>query len=71
MQTLLVQFCYFSSLANKYGNDILDVGGKLCKLASAVISKSLESVVNPSHENGIVHDDWKKAIVTSVDKNKS
>ena len=43
---------------------------KLLKLASPVISKSLESVVNSSLENGIVHDDWKKAMVTPVYKNE-
>ena len=58
--------CYFDSLANKHWNNILDMDVKLLKLASPVISKSLESVVNSSLENGIVHDDWKKARVTLV-----
>ena len=62
--------CYFDSLANKHGNDILDMDVKLLKLASPVISKSLESVVNSPLENGIVHDDWKKARVTPVYKNE-
>ena len=62
--------CYFDSLANKHGNDILDIDVKLLKLASPVISKSIESVVNSSLENGIVHDDWKKARVTPVYKNE-
>ena len=43
---------------------------KLLKLVSAVISKSLESVVNSSLENGVVHDDWKMARVTPVYKNE-
>ena len=37
---------YFNSLANKGGNDILDMDIKLIKLASPIISKSLASVVN-------------------------
>ena len=43
---------------------------KLLKLVNAVISKSLESVVNSSLENGVVHDDWKMARVTPVYKNE-
>ena len=52
--------CYLYSLANKHGNDVLDMDVKLLKLANPVISKSLESVVNSSLENGVVHDDWEK-----------
>ena len=61
---------YFNSLANKGGNDILDMDIKLIKLASPIISKSLASVVNWSFDNGIVHGDWKKASVTPVYKNE-
>ena len=43
---------------------------KLLMLASPVISKSLESVINSSLENGIVHGDWKRARVTPVYKNE-
>ena len=62
--------CYFDFSANKHGNDILDMDVKLLKLASPVISKSLESVVNSSLENGIVQDDWEKARVIPVYKNE-
>ena len=61
---------YFDALANKHGNDILDMDVKLLKLASPVISKSFESVVNSSIENGIVHGGWKRARVTQVYKNE-
>ena len=60
---------YFNSLFNKGGNDILDMDIKLIKLASPIISKSPASVVDLSFNNGIVHDDWKKARVTPVYKN--
>ena len=48
----------------------MDRDVKFLKLASPVISKSLESVVNSSLDNGIVHDDWEKARVTPVYKNE-
>ena len=43
---------------------------RLLKLASPIISKSLEYIVNSSLDKGIVHDDWKRARVTSVYKNE-
>ena len=61
---------YFNSLANKGGNDILDMDIKLIKLACPIISKSLASVVNLSFDNGVVHGDWKKARVTPVYNNE-
>ena len=57
---------YFNSLANKGGNDILDMDIKLIKFACPIISKSLASVVNLSFDNGIVHGDWKKFRVTPI-----
>ena len=57
-------------LTNKHGNYILGVDIKLLKIACPVISKSLAYVVNSSLDNGIVHDDWKKARVTPVYKNE-
>ena len=61
---------YFDWLANKGGNDILDMDIKLIKLVCPTISKSLASVVNLSFDNGSVHGDWKKAMVTSIYKNE-
>ena len=52
-------------MTNKHGYDILGMDIKLLK----VISKSLAYVVNSHLDNGIVHDDWEKASVTSVYKN--
>ena len=57
-------------MTNKHGNDILGMDIKLLKIACPVISKSLAYVVNSSLDNGIVHDDWKKARVTPVCKNE-
>ena len=57
-------------MTNKHGNDILGMGIKLLKIACPVISKSLAYVVNSSIDNGIVHDDWKKARVTPVYENE-
>ena len=51
---------YFNSLANKGGNDILDMDIKLIMLASPIVSKSLASFVDLSFDNGIVHGDWKR-----------
>ena len=42
----------------------------LIKLACSVISKSLESVINLSFDNGIVYGERKKARVTPIYKNK-
>ena len=61
---------YLNSMTNKHGNDILGMDIKLLKIACPVISKSLAYVVNSSLDNGIVHDDWKKARVTPVYKNE-
>ena len=61
---------YLTSMTNKHGNDILGMDIKLLKIACPVISKSLAYVVNSSLDNGIVHDDWKKARVTPVYKNE-
>ena len=57
-------------MTNKHGNDILGMDIKLLKIACPVISKSLAYVVNLSLDNGIVHDDRKKARVTPVYKNE-
>ena len=61
---------YLNSMTNKHGNDVLGMDIKLLKIACPVISKSLAYVVNSSLDNGIVHDDWKKARVTPVYKNE-
>ena len=61
---------YLNPMTNKHGNDILGMDIKLLKIACPVISKSLAYVVNSSLDNGIVHDDWKKARVTPVYKNE-
>ena len=57
-------------MTNKHGKGILGMGIKLLKIACPVISKSPAYVVNSSIDNGIVHDDWKKARVTPVYKNE-
>ena len=57
-------------MTNKHGNDILGMDIKLLKIACPVISKSLAYVVNSSLDDGIVHDDWKKARVTPVYNNE-
>ena len=57
-------------MTNKHGNDILGMDIQFLKIACPVISKSLAYVVNSSLDNGIVHDDWKKARVTPVYKNE-
>ena len=57
-------------MTNKHGNDILGMDIKLLKIACPVVSKSLAYVVNSSLDNGIVHDDWKKARVKPVYKNE-
>ena len=57
-------------MTNKHGNAILGMDIELLKIASPVISKSLAYVVNSFLDNGIVHDDWKKARVTPVYKNE-
>ena len=49
---------------------IFGIDIKLLKIACPVISKSLAYVVNSSLDNGIVHDDWKKARVTPNYKNE-
>ena len=61
---------YLNSMTNKHGNYVLGMDIKLLKIACPVISKSLAYVVNSSLDNGIVHDDWKKARVTPVYKNE-
>ena len=59
-----------NSMTNRHWNDILGKGIQLLKITSPVISKSLAYVVNSSLDNGIVHEDWKKARVTPVYKNE-